>query len=129
MFYGFAAVAKEKHMKAPFGLLALLLFAAYPVAVLAQDAVKLFKVITSKDEVLIGLTGDELRALGTGPELDALAKRLATDGQMTVWQYAVRKDQSGSLQQAPLKRIAVFKSDTLRIEPYATPLAVIAPGK
>ena len=127
MFYGLAAVAKEKHMKAPFGLLALLLFAAYPVAVLAQDAVKLFKVITSKDEVLIGLTGDELRALGTGPELDALAKRLATDGQMTVWQYAVRKDQNGNLQQAPLKRVAVFKTDTIRIEPYATPLTVVAP--
>jgi len=129
MFYGLAAIAKEKHMKARLGLLALLLFAAHPVAVMAQDAVKLFKVITSKDEVLIGLTSDELRALGTGPELDALAKRLATDGQMTVWQYAVRKDASGALQQAPLKRIAVFKSDTLRIEPYTTPLAVIAPGK
>ncbi len=129
MVYDPVVVDKDRYMKARLGLLALLLFAAHPVAVMAQDAVKLFKVITSKDEVLIGLTGDEVRALGAGPELEALAKRLATDGQMTVWQYAVRKDASGALQQAPLKRIAVFKNDTLRIEPYTTPLAVIAPGK
>jgi len=116
-------------MKARLGILTLLLVVSHAVAVLAQDAVKLFKVITPKDEVVIGLTGDELRALGSGPELDNLAKHLAADGQMTVWQYAVRKDQSGDLQQAPLRRIAVFKTDTLRIEPYTTPLAVIAPGK
>ena len=39
---------------------------------------------------------------------------------MTIWQYAVRHDQSGNLQDAPLKRIAVFKNDTLRIEPYSS---------
>lgn len=90
---------------------------------------RLFKLITPKDEVVIGLTATELRGLGSGPELDNLAKHLATDGQMTVWQYAVRKDQNGSLQQAPLKRIAVFKTDTLRIESYTTPLAIVPPDK
>ena len=59
---------------------------------------------------------------------DLLAKHLAAEGQMTVWQYAVRKDAAGNLQQAPLRRIAVFRNDTLRIEPYATPLAVVAPA-
>ena len=48
---------------------------------------------------------------------------------MTVWQYAVRKDASGALQQAPLRRIAIFRNDTLRIEPFASPLPVVAPEK
>ena len=95
---------------------------------MAEDAVKLFKMITPKDDVVVGLTAAELHALGTGPDLDNFAKHLAAEGQMTVWQYAVRKDQSGNSQQAPFKRIAVFKTDTLRIEPYATPLAIVAPG-
>ena len=49
---------------------------------------------------------------------------------MTVWQYAVRKGGDGELQQAPLRRIAVFKSDTLRIEPYnPAPLKIVPPEK
>ena len=67
--------------------------------------------------------------MGSGPELDNFAKQLVAEGQMTVWQYAVRKDQSGNLQQAPLRRIAVFKTDTLRIENYTTPLAIVPPDK
>ncbi len=116
-------------MKACAGIFALLLMAAHPKAGMAQDTVKLFKVITSKDEVVIGLTGDELRALGAGSELDSLAKHLVSDGQLTVWQYVVRKDQSGGLQEAPLKRVAIFKTDTLRIEPYSTPYVVVPPTK
>lgn len=116
-------------MRVRFGILTSLLIAAQPFAARADDAVKLFKVVTQKDEVVIGLTGDELHALGSGLELDNLAKHLVADGQMTVWQYAVRKDQGGNLQEAPLRRIAIFKTDSLRIEPYATPLAIIAPSK
>ena len=115
-------------MKARVGLAALC-FAFSAASTMAEDAIKLFKLITPKDEVVIGLTAAEVRALGSGPELDNFAKRLAAEGQMSVWQYAVRKDQSGNLQQAPLKRIAVFKTDTLRIENYTTPLAVVAPDK
>jgi|SRR5580704_12241937 hypothetical protein len=116
-------------MRARIGMFALLLIAGQSASAFAQDTVKLFKVITAKDDVTIGLTIGELQALGAGPELDNLAKHLATDGQMTVWQYAVRKSSSGDLQQAPLKRIAIFKTDTLRIEPYATPLAIVPPEK
>ncbi len=93
----------------------------------AQEKPRLFKLVTSKDEVVIGLTAAELQKLGSGPELDRLAKHLAAEGQMTVWQYAVRKDSAGNLQQAPLRRVAIFRNDTLRIEPYATPLPVVAP--
>ena len=115
-------------MKARLGL-AVLCFAFGAASAMAEDAVKLFKLITPKDEVVIGLTAAELRAFGSGAELDNLAKHLAAEGQMTVWQYAVRKDQSGNLQQAPLRRVAIFKTDTLRIESFTTPLAIVAPDK
>jgi hypothetical protein len=96
-------------------------------ALAQQPAVQLFKVITAKDEVEIGLPADEVSALGG---LDGLAKKIAADGQITVWQYAVHKNASGDLEHAPLKKVAIFKTDTLRIEPFnPAPLKVAAPEK
>lgn len=95
----------------------------------AQAQMQLFKVVTSKDEVVIGVKQEELRTFGPLPDLDNLAQHLASLGQMTVWQYAVKKDQSGTLQQAPLRRIAIFRNDMLRIEPYASPLPVLNPDQ
>ncbi len=109
--------------------LAVLLTLGFGAAAMAQDQVKLFKIVTPKDEVTIGLTTTELKSFGSAPDLDNLARHLAADGQMTVWQYAVGRDASGNLQQAPLRRIAVFKNDTLRIEPYTSPLPVVPPAK
>jgi hypothetical protein len=48
---------------------------------------------------------------------------------MTVWQYAVQRGGDGGLVQAPLKRVVVFKTGTLRIEPFdPAPLKVVAPA-
>lgn len=116
-------------MKFRDSLLMLLVLVGQTRLAMAEDQVKLFKIVSPKDDVVIGLTATELAGLGSGPELDNLARHLAADGQMTVWQYAVHKDQSGNLQEVPLRRIALFKNDTLRTEPYATPLPVIAPEK
>lgn len=89
---------------------------------------KLFKVVTDKDDVVVGLSDEELKALGAGPALDALARHLAFLGQMTVWQYAVQRGGDGSLVQAPLRRVAIFKTSTLRIEPFdPAPLKVKKP--
>jgi len=112
-------------------LAAILALAFGPTATaLAQTAaVKLFKVITAKDEVEIGLTDEELRSFGAGPDIDALAKKLADAGQITVWQYAVQRAADGGTAHAPLKRIAIFKTDTLRIEPFnPAPLKAVPPG-
>src|SRR5215207_6133371 len=101
---------------------------AWPAA--AQTGVKLFKMITAKDEVVIGLGDEELRSFGPRADLDNLAERLAASGQITAWQYAVTRAADGSLVQAPLRGVAVFKSDTLRIEPYnPAPLKVVAPER
>ena len=110
-------------------LAVLLLVLGSAASALAQQAtVKLFKIITSKDEVEIGLTETELRGFGSGPDIEVLAKKLAADGQITVWQYAVQRAPDGATAHMPLKRIAIFKTDTLRIEPFnPAPLKAVPP--
>jgi len=93
----------------------------------AQDAVKLFKVITAKDEITIGVTASELKAMGAGEDVKVLAQKVVADGQITVWQYAVGRDAAGALQMNPLKRVAILKNDTLRIEPATTPYKITPP--
>lgn len=92
------------------------------------STMKLFKIVTPRDDIVIGLADDELRSFGPAADLDNLAQQLAGAKQLTVWQYAVRKGTNGELQQAPMRRIAVFASDTLRVEPYTTPLPVVMPA-
>ena len=53
------------------------------------------------------------------------AKALVAKREMTVWQYAVRKNSNGDLEQAPLHQVGLLANNSLRIEPYATPLKVL----
>jgi hypothetical protein len=94
-----------------------------------KPKVKLFKVITHRDETVIGLKEEELRSFGPAGDLDNLAHRLGTAGMIVVWKYMPRKGSDGQLQQVPTQRIAVFASGISRIEPYATPLPVLAPAE
>jgi hypothetical protein len=104
-------------------------FASVTIALAQVATVKLFKIVTAKDEVEIGVTDEELRSFGAGPDIDVLAKKLADGGQITVWQYAVQRAADGSTVHAPLKRVAIFKTDTLRIEPFnPAPLKAVPPG-
>jgi hypothetical protein len=90
--------------------------------------ISLFKVITSKDDVTIGMNAAELHAFGAaGPNgAGAIARVLADKKSLTVWQYSVRKASSGDLQWGPLHQIGLLANDSVRIEPYSTPLAVLA---
>ncbi|MBT2321631.1 hypothetical protein J7E62_04565 [Variovorax paradoxus] len=89
-------------------------------------AVRLFKVVSPRDDIVVGI---EAAQLGTGstPEVQRFAALLADKSPLTVWQYASQKDAGGALVQAPLRRIALFKNELLRVEPYATPLPIKAP--
>lgn len=87
--------------------------------------VSLFKIITAKDEVVIGISTKELAAMG-GADAGSVAKALAERRTLSVWQYAVRKTSLGELEQWPRAKIGLMAHDTLRVEPYATPLKVIA---
>ena len=107
------------------GALAILLMSAtQPAFSEDKGMTTLFKIITVKDEIVIGLNADELGAMG-GKDAGAVAKALAAKGQLTAWQYAVKKAANGDLQQAPLRQVGVLANASLRIEPYASPLAVL----
>ena len=93
------------------------------VPAFAADKVSLFKVITAKDEIVIGLSDDELNKMDGNAA--GVAKALVAKGSLGVWQYAVRKAANGDLEQAPLRRIGLIAADSLRVEPYATPLKVL----
>jgi hypothetical protein len=50
---------------------------------------------------------------------------LVAKGSMSVWQYAVHKSASGDLEQAPLHKVGLIATESLRVEPYASPLKVL----
>ena len=114
----------RRHAFAGGALAILLTGAAQPAFSQDKGVTTLFKIITVKDEIVIGLNADELGAIG-GKDAGAVAKALAAKGELTVWQYAVKKGANGDLQQAPLRQVGLLANSSLRVEPYASPLAVL----
>jgi hypothetical protein len=106
------------------GALAALLFTTAPAAWAQETKIDLFKVITVKDEIIIGLSADELKALG-GTDAGAVAHALAQKGDMMVWQYNAHRAPNGDLQQAPTAKIGLLANSSLRVEPYTTPYAIV----
>ncbi|MGV7217125.1 hypothetical protein [Bradyrhizobium sp. UFLA05-112] len=91
----------------------------------AQEAkMNLFKIVTVKDEIVIGLNAEELQALG-GTDASAVAHALAQKGDLTVWQYNVHRGQNGEMQQAPTAKIGLLANASLRVEPYTTPYQIM----
>lgn len=90
----------------------------------AETATSLFKVVTVRDEVVVGLSGPELDQYG-GRDAGAIARTLLAKGTLTLWQYATRKGANGDLEQAPLRRVALIAHESLRVEPYSTPLKIL----
>jgi hypothetical protein len=89
-----------------------------------ENKVNLFKVVTIKGEIVIGLSNDEMKALG-GTDASAVAHALAQKGDMSVWQYNVHRGPNGDMQQAPTAKIALLANASLRVEPYTTPYAIV----
>ena len=89
----------------------------------AAETVSLFKVITSRDEIVIGIPADELSKMEGNA--GGIAKALVAKGSLSVWQYAVRKAANGDLEQTPLHKVGLIASDSLRVEPFATQLKVL----
>jgi hypothetical protein len=89
-----------------------------------EKRINLFKVVTIKDEIVIGLSADELKATG-GADAGAVAHALAQKGDMTVWQYNVHRGANGELQFAPTAKIGLIANSSLRVEPYTTPYTIV----
>ncbi|CCD97374.1 conserved exported hypothetical protein [Bradyrhizobium sp. ORS 375] len=105
-----------------FGALAFLL-AAGTTASAEDGKTLLFKVVTVKDEIVIGLSGAELAAIG-GSDASAVAHALAQKGDLTAWQYNVHRGPNGELQMTPSAKIGLLSHASLRVEPYTTTYAV-----
>lgn len=106
------------------GAMAFAFIAVAPAAFADDGKTSLFKIVSVKDEVVIGLDAAELAKLG-GADAGAVANALKSNGTLTAWQYAVKKAANGDLQQAPLRKIGLLGHDSLRVEPMTTPLAVL----
>ena len=104
------------------------LFSASARALTPLPPVTLFKVVGPRDEIFIGLLTAELEALGGGSPAEAISKKVAADGQMTVWQYSVRRGDGGALVMAPVAKVGIFAAGVLRIEPYASSYQVLTPN-
>jgi len=84
----------------------------------------LFKIVTVKDEIVVGLNAAELAALG-GNDAGAVVKAIVAKGSLMLWQYAVKRAPDGGLQQAPLRKIGVLANSSLRVEPDKTPYKIV----
>lgn len=89
-----------------------------------DKTITLFKIITVRDDIIIGLDPAELSKLG-GSDAGAVARALATQKELTVWQYGVRRGPNNEPQQAPTRKIGLLSSASLRVEPYSSPYPVL----
>lgn len=89
-----------------------------------ETRMNLFKIVTIKDKIVVGLSTEELQALG-GSDASAVAHALAQKGDLTVWQYNVHRGPNGELQQTPIAKIGLLANASLRVEPYTTPYQIV----
>ena len=83
----------------------------------------LFKVVTIKDEIVIGLNDKELVEMGG--DAAGVAKALAAKGSLDVWQYGVKQAKDGERQMAPLHKVGLLAHSSVRVEPYMQPFKVL----
>ena len=86
--------------------------------------VALFKVVTIKDEILVGMPRAELASMGG--DAGGIARTLVGRGAITLTRFTIRKGPGGDLEIAPSSEIAILAHASIRIEPYAASLAVVA---
>ncbi|MFZ5732281.1 MAG: hypothetical protein ACOY4O_06080 [Pseudomonadota bacterium] len=104
--------------------LAGLLFEIVARPALSVDKVSLFKVTTPRGEMVIGLTYEELEKM-KGHDAGAVAKAIADQGALEVWQYDERKVGKGEVMHVPVKYVGLQWRDAIRIETYPTRSKVV----
>ncbi|HEX5211744.1 MAG TPA: hypothetical protein VFW22_08420 [Pseudolabrys sp.] len=110
-------------MTKPRCLVAVLLSAATFAVAMPASAETLFKIVTVKDEIVVGLNDAELKELGG--DAGGIAKAIAAKGSLTLWQYAVgQKD--GERFVGPRGKVGLLAASSLRVEPYKQPFKVLA---
>jgi hypothetical protein len=96
--------------------------AVITLAAAPASAETLFKIVTVKDDITVGLNDAELK--GLGGDAGGIAKEIAAKGSLTLWQYAV-SNKDGENVVAPRAKIGVLANSSLRVEPYKQPFKVL----
>ncbi len=107
--------------------LALATAAPRDAAAQSDPPVRLFRLVLARGEVTVGLTPHEMAALGSGPEVERIARRIAEAGQLTAWRYQVGRAPDGSTRLATREKVSVLRQDALMVEPYRPALPVAPP--
>jgi hypothetical protein len=108
-------------------VLPLLALAGAAAAQAPAPAIQLFRVVSQRDDIVIGLTAAELSALGSGPEAERIGRALAAQGQLGAWRYVVGRAPDGSTRYGATGRVSILRQETYRIEPYRPALPVAPP--
>ncbi len=90
--------------------------------IMPASAETLFKIVTVKDDIVVGLSDAELSELGG--DAGGIAKAIAAKGSLSLWQYAVTQ-KDGERMVAPLQKMGVLANASLRVEPYKQPFKVV----
>jgi hypothetical protein len=99
------------------------LAAAFIAPALPASAETLFKIVTVKDDIIIGLNDAELKEMGG--DAGGIAKAIASKGSLTLWQYGVMRGKDGASEVGPRAKIGVLANASLRVEPYKQPFKVL----
>ena len=116
---------KSRKVVLALGLVGLLADAIAAHPGFGDDKVSLYRVTTQRRDLVIGLTKDELHAM-KGRAAEDFVSSLNDNGAMNVWQYSVRQNSRGELEQAPLRPVNLLAGAVVRVEPYKTPLHIVA---
>ena len=98
------------------------LAAAIAMSAVPASAETLFKIVTVKDDIVVGLNDAELKDFGG--DAGGIARAIAAKGSLTLWQYAVTQ-KDGERMVAPRAKIGVLANASLRVEPYTQPFKVL----
>lgn len=107
------------------GLAGLLIESVVSHPALAIDKVVLFKIATLQDEIIVGLTKDQLAQM-PGKSAEAVAQALHDRGKLVVWQYGARRGASGDIEQVPLKKISLDDNAAVHVARYQTKSRIVA---
>ena len=87
------------------------------------SAETLFKIVTARDDIIVGVNDAELKEMGG--DAGGIAKAIAAKGALSLWQYGVTRN-NGEMVVAPRAKVGVLANASLRVEPYKQPYKVLA---
>ncbi|KIM11351.1 MAG: hypothetical protein KU37_06880 [Sulfuricurvum sp. PC08-66] len=82
---------------------------------------QLFKVISVKDEIVVGVAKEDAQ------EIEGLVQLLSIYGYVKVWQYVVGRWDDGVIVQKPVREVLILLSQIVRIEPLETDQMIVPP--